>query len=185
MFTNKINTQSQMLSDVFLVVFNSFAYFCFWYFLNTILKLYNILHSHLWLEFLKNKLQISEIKFKIIIKKTKINRRGLEKTIFKKVMETTHPFISKCYLFSTYWINKLFNQNLLFHFFTIIFNNHRLVLAFDGCFAWLKPSAGKVSSESSDSDGGFNALLLVCGISTNFSISGMDYVVKCLCFSNN
>ena len=111
-------------------------------------------------------------------KKTNINRRGLEKTIkqysTKQLMETTHSFISKVYLFSTYWINKLFNQNLLFHFFTIIFNNHRLVFALVGCVAWLKPTAGKVSSESSDSDGGFNALLLVCGISTNFSISGIN-----------
>ena len=92
-------------------------------------------------------------------------------------METTHPFISKCYLFSTYWVNKLFNRNLLFHFFTTIFNNHRLVFALDGCVAWLKPTAGKVSSESSDSDGGFNALLFDFGISTNFSISGINNVL--------
>ena len=61
-----------------------------------------------------------------------------------------------------------------FTFFTMICNNHSLVFALDGCVAWLKATAGRVSPESSNSDGGFNALLLVGGISTNFSISGIS-----------
>ena len=64
MFTNKINTQSQMLSDIALLALINFVTFGFDIFL---VQFYNVLLSHFWLEFLKNKLQISEIKFKIII----------------------------------------------------------------------------------------------------------------------